>query len=519
LSANTEPLDAGVGVRPNAGYLAIAFYGAVLLALLVHLGLYLRYALAAVRFPFGLDYGEGIVWQQALLIPGERMYGDIARYPFIVFHYPPVYHLAVRAVAALGVDWLAAGRGISVLCTLLIAVLVAAISHDIAGPKSGRIAGLIGSAVAGLTVFCYWPVVFWSAMMRVDMLAIMLGFLGLWLAGRSFRSPWLLYLAVLSFVLGLYTKQTSISAPLAVLLVSVVVNRRLTIKAYGLGLAAGLAGLALLNWVTNGGFVRHLVLYNLNRFSPGAAVSLISEEWAQAFFLVLALAGLAIGWKRVIAGTASTIPAAIMLRIGSDPSARLLAILTLNLIFATGMLVTLGKTGASLNYMIEWMCLWSVMIGVLVTHSAGQMFAAGTTIVRSLAAAIISVMLLAQILIIPPAPGYFGADPEQMKQLVARIRDTRRPVLSDDMVILLRAGKEVPWEPAIFAELASTGRWDERLIIDRIAANEFAFIATQKSPGDPLYENRFTPAVDRALRKAYPRTELLGGMILHLPPA
>jgi len=35
----------------------------------------------SIQYPYGLEYGEGIVWQQALLIPGPRMYGDI-----ITFH-------------------------------------------------------------------------------------------------------------------------------------------------------------------------------------------------------------------------------------------------------------------------------------------------------------------------------------------------------------------------------------------------------------------------------------------------
>jgi hypothetical protein len=45
---------------------------------------YLSYATRAITFPFGLDYGEGIVWQQALLIPGSRSsrlsYYTIRRY-------------------------------------------------------------------------------------------------------------------------------------------------------------------------------------------------------------------------------------------------------------------------------------------------------------------------------------------------------------------------------------------------------------------------------------------------------
>jgi hypothetical protein len=66
-----------------------------------------RRARAVLAYPFGVDYGEGIVWQQALLIPGPRMYGSIDHLPFLVFHYPPVYQLASRAVMA---RWKVASR-------------------------------------------------------------------------------------------------------------------------------------------------------------------------------------------------------------------------------------------------------------------------------------------------------------------------------------------------------------------------------------------------------------------------
>src|SRR6184192_2212802 len=95
----------------------------VVFLLVARAAIYLQNAFDAIRYPFGLDYGEGIVWQQLLLIPGPRMYGAITDAPFIVFHYPPVYHLVARAVTLLGIDPLMAGRGISVVCTLITAGL------------------------------------------------------------------------------------------------------------------------------------------------------------------------------------------------------------------------------------------------------------------------------------------------------------------------------------------------------------------------------------------------------------
>src|SRR5882757_1783727 len=99
--------------------------GVLFCTLVFHAIIYLHNAYDAIRYPFALDYGEGIIWQQALLIPGPRMYGGITDAPYIVFHYPPVYHLAVRAIAALGLDLLVAGRTLSVACTLVTAALCA----------------------------------------------------------------------------------------------------------------------------------------------------------------------------------------------------------------------------------------------------------------------------------------------------------------------------------------------------------------------------------------------------------
>jgi len=135
---------------------------------------------------------------------------------------------------------------------------------------------------------------------------------------------------------------------------------------------------------------------------------------------------------------------------------------------------------------------------------------------------LLPVMLVPQVMIMPTGRYDVGHDlarDRELDALVAQIKDATRPVLSDDMVLLLKAGKPVPWEPAIFAELATTGRWDERRITDMIAGHAFAFVVTHGHSGTRPYDDRFTPAVDRAIEEAYPTTKELGGRTLHLPPA
>ena len=193
-----------------------------------------RRARAVLAYPFGVDYGEGIVWQQALLIPGPRMYGSIDHLPFIVFHYPPVYHLASRAVMAFGVDPLAAGRIVSLAATAVIAISIAwLVAAELAG-RVGRSAVLIGALTGALLPLSLGPVETWFDRMRVDMLAIALAFVGVAFVVRSERQPAWLALAMPAFVLSIYTRQTELAAPASALLVLLLVRPRATILA-GIG--------------------------------------------------------------------------------------------------------------------------------------------------------------------------------------------------------------------------------------------------------------------------------------------
>jgi hypothetical protein len=173
----TTGLSHAMRPRTAAGHVLLGHVGVILFATAIlllgwHLLIYARYAFAAIRYPFELDYGEGIVWQQALLIPTRRMYGDITQFPFIVFHYPPLYHLVVRFAAAMNTDFLAAGRGVSVASTIAIGALAAGLGFHAVRESASQVASLVGTAVAGLSVFCCWPVLLWSPLFRVDMLAM-----------------------------------------------------------------------------------------------------------------------------------------------------------------------------------------------------------------------------------------------------------------------------------------------------------------------------------------------------------
>jgi hypothetical protein len=504
--------------RSAVGALAIGLIVIAVLVMALRLLHYLDYAQAAISYPFGLDYGEGIVWQQAMLVPSARMYGDINQFPFLVFHYPPVYYLAVRAIASLNVDPLMAGRCISVIATVLTAITSVALVFYAMREKVGSVPALIGAAVAGLSFFCFWPVFICSALMRVDMLALALSFLGLWCATLSVRRPLLLYCAAGLFVLAVFTKQTSIWAAVASMAVMSQIAPRRTLMACSLGFLLACTALAALEWATAGRFLQHILAYNVNRYSfDNLAISLVQQA-GHIGFVVLALIGLGMNWQSLAAEHGWRSRTVMVQDLTASDAVRLQAIIAIYLLFSSGSLVMLGKSGASFNYMIEWMAILSMLIGILfarVTRWCLMPLDRRPAQIGPIFLLLVPTVLIVQVLRLPVVGTEFStpAETRELADLVVRIGAADRVVLSEDMVLLMKAGKGVPWEPAIFAELGSIGRWDERLIIDRIVAHDFAFVVTAPK----IREDRFTKPVRQAIAAAYPRTEDQAGFKLHLP--
>ncbi len=466
---------------------------------------------ASVRYPFELDYGEGIVWQQAALIPGPRMYAPGQDLPFIVFHYPPLYHLLARAMTSVQPDFLAAGRLASAVCTLLIAPLVAALVLAQVRRRPLAAVDVAIAVAAGLLVLCLHVVRFWGPLMRVDMLAVMLGLAGVlvgaWAGGRF----WGTTLALLICVAAVFTKQTQLPAGAAVFLVALLRNPRGALGAAALAGGVGLGALGLMQGLTGGGFLQHIVGYNLNRFATDRPYWVFrSERSSFPFMAVMLLAAGALLAGLLRAG---------LLQAGrwrqTDRAATARAMLLLHFTFATLMLLNLFKSGSSSNYLLDCLCVGCALIGALLADLAAspRRFAWVTS------ALLLGVLLLGALnLPFRQVPDRFPQETiDRQAALVQRIAEAGKPVASEDMTLLMRAGKPVVFEPSIVTELASVGRWNEGPLVRMIRSGGFAFmITTYDTPGTTY---RRSAAVDAAMRQAYPRVERLGPeLYLHLPP-
>lgn len=468
----------------------------------------------SVTYPYDLDYGEGIVWQQMINIAAGSGYAPIGIFPAVVYHYPPVYHLLVSVMAwGFGSDGLATGRMVSLLSTLAAIGLVVRLSLAAIPRHHPCGARLLAASIAGGCVVISPTILHWASLMRVDMLASALSLAGLALTLGSATRPVRIALAGLCFVLAIYTKQTSIAAPAAAFVALWLVRPRAAWMLFAWCGALGLCALAGLGLLSHGGFLRHTLLYNMNRLDLSRAPMLAFVILPQISIMAVALLGVVATWRRL------QITAFAVLRadLTADPGKFAALLLLVFLVIKTAMVPTILKSGASDNYLIEWLFAIAVFVGIGAAPVIDAALVGGRRP---------SAVLVALVTIGIPIQAYCVVTADRHRpttrpyaDIVARIARSPRPVVSDAMVLLIRGGQPVLWEPAIAAELGHAGLYDEAGFARLVRAGRFGFFVTTGDRGSRLYDERYNQVVADAIDTAYPRRERHGSLVLHLPPA
>jgi hypothetical protein len=491
----------------------LAILGAVFL--LTFLFLYAEIWL--LRIPASRDYGEGhILWLTRQILDLSKAYGPMDAPPYVAFPYTPLYLLTARLVNVFVGDLFTAGRVLSLLSTLGIGVAVGAtvlFSIPARAPAAWRWAS---AGFAGVLPLLSDNVARWGALMRVDMLGLLLMYAGMGVyivLGR--RERWQ-HLAAALFVLALFTKQTMLSAPLACLILGLLVDTRRTIRVFAGGVALILAGAWYLNTVTHGGFLRHVIGYNINPFSWATALrsiyihvrnSLPAVAIAAAAFLGIwsPVALRKRGWMRVLQFRSAS------------PYGQAVIVSGLNCVFATGAMLSVGKMGANYNHTLAW----DVSTGPLCGLFLYRVLATWTPYWRSAKAAALASALLMASLLLPAEPLlgallHSSAVRDQIRgdaEMVDLIRQTPGPVFSENLLLLSQAGKVVEAEPATLTYLALAGRWDERPYVRLFDQHYFSLIVANDIHDDDHYN----PAVTAALQRAYVLERHLGGYSIYRP--
>ena len=444
----------------------------------------------ALRLPryFELDYGEGFVWSEVGNLLAGRLYAPLADYPHAIMHYTPLYHACVALLWRLGLDPLLMGRLISLAAAAALCWAVALLA---AGglPREAPRGQRLFAGVAAASVLAAQPeMIEWSSLMRVDMLAVSLGTLGLAALQRHECSRLRLSLAGALFLAALLAKQNAV-APLIAGIGALAAVRPGTALRLGTVLAAiGLALVLAAEWATAGEFLRHTVIYNAARF-----------RWDHSTELWLPLA-----LKAAVPAAVGAGYAAIKLRQvwrwgrgRHDPSAW--TVLALGTDLAVGLALSLGavKEGAGPNYMLPLLPPAAALTGLALAEASRR-----APVLLGLVAA----SLLAGLANYPmPREAELAKHEREGAELLAIVRAAPGPVLSEDMTVLMRAGRPVPWEFGSITELSSLGLFDEAPLVRRFEEQYFdTLIVYTWEP------QRFTPAVRSAAQRNYAHVASVG---------
>ncbi len=486
---------------PRARTVALAVAVA---ALAVYGGLFAVHTAAMVRFPYQTDYGEGPLLSQArLLAHGLNPYRSDATAPYTVANYPPVYPLLVAALQRLAAsDGFGPGRALSGVATLAAAALAAATIRTVLR-RAGRRGwpAVAAPALAAGLLLCQPDVWLWGALGRVDALALAWTMAGIYaVARRPERAdrawPW--------FLLAALTRQSAVEGLVAAVWYLWPGRRDVAIRLV-LRWAGTLAlAVALLQLATAGHFLQQIVVANFNRWAPGTAIG----SW--------------LGWAFVDGGLPLLAGAAWGWHLTRDlPDGRLLRGLAVS---AWTISWTVGKVGSSVNYFFPTIAACALLAALVPLSARRPGVAAAVLVAYAVglgpladghgagAVALRSITAYRDL----GTPGYNrlgwrvpadGRDPAQ-RRLVALLRRTPGPILSENMGDLVLAGHRIVFQPFEMTRLYQAGRWNDATLVRRVRSGGFTLVVLYFPLRDPAKW-----ATDR-----WPRN-LLAAMATHYRPA
>ena len=469
--------------------------------------------------PGEVEYGEGIVlWQAANVTNWTKAFHPVEVYPHVIFHYTPLFHLTSRFVALFTGDLLVAGRLVSILSLAGTCLIGALLTASVLPGGRDRFARFVGSVAAGTLVFtsAFW---WWETVMRVDALAIFLSVAGvaLFVAARRHRA--LGFLAFLFFVAAVYTKQTSLAAPAACFILAFIEKPRYALQLAAFSVSLGLVILLMLHTATDGLFLRHIVTYNQNPYLLTGLFDKLQRHArtmaAPLFFATVFPLGFVysrIGYGRKLIDTLRS----ILTQSGFE---RCVVVVGLYFFFAAILAAaTISKLGAYDNYFIEMDAVASLssglFLGWLLRHDSFRP-ASRHLIIEALVILLFFVQAFGNVDALRRAAATCANPPvDYSPQVVEFLKTLPDPIYSEDMVVLMQAGKEIPAEPAIISTLALDGKWDERGFVARIQRGEFHAIVIRNTLQN---DYRFSKAVQQAILEHYYPTNNIGIFQIYLP--
>lgn len=382
--------------------------------------------LGAVALRGPILYGEGAVANAAILARTRAEYSVVPSTDaiFTAANYPPLYfHLA-----ALGDDPFVTGRVLSVIATLVVALLIA---------WRARPAGGLIAATIALAWIASVPVMNWGAAVKPDAVSLALTVGAVTLLARERPSHALAGALIAAAVLA---KPTALLPGIALF---VFVARRDPVSALR-GLGAGALTAAALFLVT---------------YPPGESMRLHVIDWNSLPWRPELLAGVLIVALLVLA-----VPIATVVR-----TRTMSGVHAAYLIGALGVLLLGGREGATINYFLDLSAALALIAASVAPRFVLQSsYPVAATLQLAFAAVLLNPF--------PNAPSLMQPTGKwEHAEHIAYVRDfVPGTVLSEDSGLLIGNGREpVVDDLFLWSRLLATGRIDGRPLLDAVRAGRF----------------------------------------------
>lgn len=496
----------------------IALQAMTLIVYLLYLAVFITYAVNLFQWPYDYDQGESFELYDAVLHSlGQWPYRDISTYPFYASNYPPVFHLLNMVLFPVLGKTLLSGRVLSFAVTLLTAVLIGYTVWREAGgrfvPIISCLAYLGSNFVYHIGPLCrqHLTMVFFETI-AVSMIATLddhpFG------STRQGRLRLALGLGAL-FIAG-YTKQLAVFTAIAIFAYLSLRNPlRAFLTTLLFGVLFGAVFLAL-NWATEGYWWLNTIAANVNAYLLPQLLGL-AHSWLRIHILFILLAGAVVIYE---------------LYLGA------LSVFSIWFVAALGTGVLSGKWGAGEAYWVTSIAASIILSGIALQRSQvwlTKRFPQRVSAWKSL----ISVLLLVQatrMVHLPTTGPFWGQlarvlgvsdasvyadypyydtvgytqlghlmlaqDYENGDRIMAYVRATDKPVLSEEAAFVMLAGKPVVTNPTQLLNLYHNGLLDTSQLERMIREEAFGLII--------MRAQFYPPPVLAAIGEHY-------GLVEHIP--
>ncbi|MEO0122749.1 MAG: glycosyltransferase family 39 protein [candidate division WOR-3 bacterium] len=453
--------------------------------LIIYTLFYLIQSSTIITYPYQVSYPEGLILNQIkLLLEGKPIYKSINDYPLIVTNYPPVYLLLCAGFVKLfGLSFIW-GRLITFLATIFVVFMIYKILHQ----KTQKEIAIISALLFISSSYIYKDTPF----MRVDMLGLLCSLLGFYIFLRVDLKNSTLY-SIPFFILSLYTKQTFISAPIAIAISLLFRLRKRALIFILLMIISYLFIFFIINQSTHGEFFRHNILYNFNIFDLKQAfkfyIRFLQNHAILFFFSVLFILD-TFRKKEFSFWSVYFIIAAI-----------------------NGFSV--GKVGANTNYFFELIALNCILAGLSIERLKNY-------IDEKKYPLFINGALLTQLILFLHMPFYSEpaitkTDWRNFAQLSQVILNTDGKIISEDAGIIVVNKKQVLFQPFELTQLANQKLWNQDKFVNDIKNRRFSLLVFSFNVNCSFDKERLTSEMADAIKENYYIERIIGDYFLYKP--